>query len=146
MDYTIRSVLWSDLSALAILEHLCFSLPWSENSLREEFHNDLAVMLCAEWNHTIVGWAGFEFVCEEGSVTNVAVTPSCQGQGIGHALTTALIDRARALSLHTLTLEVRNSNACAIALYEKLGFLRLGLRPHFYEHPEEDALMMRLML
>ena len=54
----------------------------------------------------------------------------------------ALEQRARALRLSFLTLEVRESNAAAVALYEKHGFHRVGLRRNYYERPKEDALIM----
>lgn len=127
----------------AALERECFSLPWSEVSLKSELENPNAVMRAAiDETGALLGWAGFEHVCGEGSVTNIAVAPAARRQGVGAALTQSLIDAARSLGLLSLTLEVRASNGAAIALYRKLGFEPLGLRPRFYERPEEDAVMM----
>ena len=92
---------------------------------------------------TVVGWAGLESVCGEGSVTNIAVLPKFRRRGTGEALTRALLAAAQELALDRLLLEVRVSNAPAIALYEKLGFSPLGVRPGFYEAPREDALIMQ---
>ena len=104
-------------------------------------------MLCAlDSQNRLLGWAGFEHVCKEGSITNVAVEPAARRSGIGQALVERLIKEAENLSLESLILEVRVSNSAAIALYSKLGFVSLGIRPGFYEAPREDALMMRKTL
>ena len=58
----------------------------------------------------------------------------------------AAIEEGRRLSLARITLEVRKSNTAAIALYEKYGFLSLGIRPGYYERPREDAVIMTLEL
>ena len=134
-------------AAAAKLEKVCFTAPWSEEILRQESKNPAAVMLCAmDDQNRLLGWAGFEHVCGEGSITNVAVEPAARRRGIGQALVVSLIKEAEKLSLESLILEVRVTNSAAIALYNKLGFVSLGVRPGFYEAPREDALMMRKTL
>ena len=91
-----------------------------------------------------VGHAGFTAVADEGYITNVAVLPQFRRNGAATELTRALIAKAKELKLSFLTLEVRESNSAAIALYEKHGFLRVGLRKGFYSSPAEDALIMTL--
>lgn len=135
------------LPGVAGLEKICFTTPWSEESLRTELSNPMAVMLCAvDEQGRVLGWAGFQHILGEGSVTNVAVAPEVRRRGIGQALMAHLLDKARMHALASLTLEVRASNVAAIALYENLGFKVLGRRPGFYEAPREDALMMRIDL
>jgi ribosomal-protein-alanine N-acetyltransferase len=63
--------------------------------------------------------------------------------GIGEALVQQLTLDLMKLGSRCLTLEVRESNAPAIALYEKLGFRQVGKRPRYYEKPREDALILR---
>ena len=147
MGVQITVLLPKHVAAAAKLEEVCFSAPWSEKLLQQEAKKPAAVMLCAidEQSH-LLGWAGFEHVCGEGSITNVAVEPAAQRGGIGQALVESLIKEAKKLSLDSLILEVRVSNSAAIALYTKLGFVALGVRPGFYEAPREDALMMRKTL
>jgi ribosomal-protein-alanine N-acetyltransferase len=143
MRWQIQPMKKEWLPAAAALECACFSLPWSRQSLHSELSNPRAVMLAAvDEDGALLGWAGFEHVCGEGSITNIAVAPDARRLGIGSALTAALIDAARSLGLLSLTLEVRVSNRAALALYDRLGFETLGVRPRFYERPTEDALMM----
>ena len=131
-------------SSAAEIEKACFSEPWSEQSLLSELQREDSVMFAALLDEKVIGWAGLEHVCGEGRVTNIAVLPQNRRIGAGEALTRSLIDACEQLSLISLTLEVRPSNAAAISLYKKLGFKELGIRPNFYSFPREDALMMQL--
>ena len=90
----------------------------------------------------VLGYAGMEFVCGEGYLDNVAVFPKARRQGAGRALVGALLTYAKAHGGSFVTLEVRPSNAAAIALYESLGFAEAGRRRHFYRDPMEDALLL----
>lgn len=128
----------------AAVEQACFSLPWSEAGLLSELEKEGARCFAAvDSDGEVVGWAGLESICGEGSVTNIAVLPGFRRRGTGEALTRALLTASDELLLDRLLLEVRLSNAPAIALYEKLGFVPLGVRPGFYEAPREDALIMQ---
>lgn len=127
------------IPSIARIEEECFSTPWSEKALAEELNVPTAVFLTALFSGTVAGYMGLQAAGDVGYVCNVAVSPAFRRRGIASALMAAQIDRARALSLNELTLEVRTSNAAARALYEKLGFVRLGTRPHFYRNPAEDA-------
>lgn len=131
------------LPGAAAVEQACFSQPWSEQGLRAELEKEFARCFAAVSDGAVVGWAGLEAVWGEGSVTNIAVLPGFRRRGIGEALTRALLSCAAGLSLDRLLLEVRVSNAPAIALYEKLGFGPVGIRPGFYDAPREDALIMQ---
>ena len=74
---------------------------------------------------------------------NIAVAPEYRKQGIGKALIEALMEYLRQKKVIALLLEVRVSNASAIALYQKMGFEQVGRRPKYYRNPREDALIMR---
>ena len=82
------------------------------------------------------------FVLDEGYISNVAVHPQWRRQGVADALLDALTEQARQKLLSFLTLEVRESNAPAIALYEKHGFRAVGRRKSYSEKPREDAILM----
>lgn len=129
--------------AIAQLESICFSCPWSENSVASELTNALSLWLVAEEDGRVAGYIGSQTVCEESDMMNVAVHPDFRRRGIGEALVKALETELRARGSHCLTLEVRASNAPAIALYEKLGFSQAGLRKNYYRDPKEDALILR---
>ena len=132
------------IPALAALEQVCFSDPWSADALREELDNPLAGFLVAAEDDRVLGYAGIHFVGDEGYITNVAVFPEARRAGCAKALLAALIKTGQEKSLYRLTLEVRASNMPAIALYEGAGFRRDGVRPGFYRHPTEDAAIYSL--
>ena len=74
------------IPALAQLERLCFSQPWTENGLRSELHNKLAVFCVAEQNGQVLGYAGMQCVMGECYINNIAVFPQFRGMGIGTRL------------------------------------------------------------
>lgn len=132
------------IPAIAEIERLCFSQPWSENALHEELFNDTACFIAAVTETgDVVGYAGLHCVLDEGYIDNVAVRPEYRRQGVAGELLRAFL-RFGAAKLAFLTLEVRASNAPAIALYAKHGFREVGRRKNYYSAPTEDALLMTL--
>ena len=132
------------LDEVAELERLCFSVPWSRNMLAEELENALSAMLVAldDQGH-VAGYAGLQVILDEGYITNVAVRPDCRRRGVAGQILQVFLDFAQAQGLAFLTLEVRDSNAPAAALYASLGFAQIGLRKNYYQHPKEDARILR---
>ena len=130
------------IPALAQLERICFSQPWSENSLRSELHYKLAVFCVAEQNGQVLGYAGMQFVMGECYINNIAVFPQFRGMGIGTQLVQTLIEQAIQRNGIFISLEVRVSNQQAISIYRKLGFCEVGCRKNFYAAPVEDGLIM----
>jgi len=133
------------IDAVAALERACFSTPWSATSLREELDNPCAVFAVAVGEDgALLGYVGMHHPADEGFITNVAVAPSARRQGVAQALLRHLSDYGAAHGLYRITLEVRVSNAPAIALYEGMGYVRDGVRPGFYRQPTEDAAIYSL--
>ena len=126
------------------LEKICFSLPWTADMIMSELNNPSCLYLAAVDGDTLVGYIGVQTVLDEGYINNVAVRPEYRRKGIAAALISLLINEARAIGLAFMTLEVRESNAPAIALYEKLGFTTVGRRKNYYEKPREDAILMTI--
>ena len=133
----------SHVAAIAQMEKLCFSDPWSENSIAYELTNRLSYWLVAMEGETLVGYVGSQSVLGESDMMNIAVHPDHRRKGVAEALVNALIAGLAQRGNYCLTLEVRVSNTPAIALYEKLGFCQVGRRPNYYHSPKEDALIMR---
>ena len=146
MSVTLRPAAHSDLPALTALEQACFSHPWSEKSLAETLGNGRSLFLFAEREGEALGYLGMEYVLDEGGNTNVAVCPVHRRQGIADALLNELLRRAKGLGLATVTLEVRETNAPAIALYQKHDFVPVGRRKNYYTSPTEDAILMTVTL
>ena len=132
------------LEELEKLERICFSRPWSRKMLAEELDNQCAAFLVAEDSVSgrVLGYAGLMVVADEGYITNVAVFPEYRRQGIAAQILQVFLQFAAANHLAFLTLEVRPSNAAAIALYQGFGFEEVGRRKNYYDLPKEDALIL----
>ena len=143
---TIEPMAERHLEAIAALERACFHEPWSVNALREELDNPNNLFLACVRGGVVAGYVGCQTVLDEGYITNVAVSPDCRRQGVAAALLAELRRRAEDKELSFITLEVRASNAPAIALYEGAGYVPVGTRRNFYTHPTEDALLMTCYL
>lgn len=131
------------VEAIAELEKVCFSDPWSVNSIRYELTNRLSYWLVAESDGQVVGYVGSQSVIDAADMMNIAVSPDFRRMGTARELINRLIDALKDRQVCCLTLEVRASNAGAIALYEQMGFELAGIRPNYYHNPKEDAKIMR---
>ncbi len=131
-----------DIPALAALERACFPEGADEAMLERFLSDGRHRFLLAEEDGTLLGYAWYEFVLDEGYVGNVAVAAEHRRQGVGRALVADMLSDAASLGLAFLTLEVRESNLPAQSLYRALGFLAVGRRKRYYEDNGEDALIM----
>ena len=129
-----------DCRELAELDKKCFSVPWSEQSFLEETKNKLATYLLAREDGKIIGYCGFWRVSGEAQVTNIAVLPKYRRRKIAKTLAEKMLDICK--EDEQIVLEVRKSNEIAISFYEKLGFLKAGIRKQFYHNPDEDGITM----
>ena len=140
---TIRDASAADVAAIAALEAVCFPAdPWPADMIARHIDR----FLLAADGPELLGYAVLSTVLDEGNLDNIAVSPARRRTGVGDALLTEVIRRARALGLALLYLEVRASNGPAVALYEKHGFAPVGRRKNYYEKPREDAVLMTLVL
>ena len=139
----IKKMTAAHVDAVAQLETICFSTPWSSNSITNELINPLSLWLVAEEDGILLGYIGSQTVMDEADMMNVAVEPSARRRGVAERLVSRLVCDLGCLGVKRLTLEVRVSNEPAIALYNKLGFVQVGRRPNYYRNPKEDALILR---
>lgn len=142
MQYTVVPMDKTHIEAVAALEQRCFSAPWSAQSIAAETDNPLSRFLVAVAGSSVAGYIGAQEIAEECYITNLAVAPEYRRKGIARALLTAAEKGARERGCSFITLEVRPSNAPAIALYSQNGFTVAGERRGFYTKPDEDALIM----
>ena len=143
MEYTICDAAAAHIPQIEHLERQCFSLPWTAEQLKNQLKDNQHEFIAAfAPDGTVLGYVGMMYVLDEGYISNVAVSPEYRRQGIADALIERLCIICRGLELSFVTLEVRAGNMPAIALYEKHGFHRVGLRRNYYERPREDALIM----
>lgn len=143
-NISYRRATIDDLNALVGLELACFSTPWSEASLREDLQDPhhKFYYVAQTTSGAIVAYMGLARVLDEGQVSNIAVFPTWQGQGIGEGLLRYVIEDLRDSNVSVIYLEVRQSNEKAIKLYTKMGFIIDGARKDFYSHPKEDAYLL----
>lgn len=145
MNYTILPVTSDHLDQLEEIETLCFSDPWSRRLLSELLENEAAATLAAVGEDgTVLGYASIQVVLDEGYINNVAVRPEYRRQGVASQLLDVFRRFGLGHGLAFLTLEVRDSNQAARALYAKHGFVETGRRKNYYQHPKEDAMIMTL--
>lgn len=125
------------------LEEAIFPVPWSYESLAQDVcEHEIAVYIVGMCEDEVVSYAGLWYVLEESHVTNIAVKEKYRRQGIGQNMLKILFDSAKELNVKTMTLEVRESNDSAIAMYEKVGFIKVGRRKKYYSDNFEDAIIM----
>ena len=134
------------VASVAELENLCFSDPWSINSVASELKNPLSLWLVAMEGERLAGYIGSQSVLGESDMMNVAVHPDFRRRGIAEALVLELARALKEKGNHSLSLEVRQTNEPAKKLYEKLGFEQVGLRPNYYRNPREAALILKKVL
>ena len=142
----VRPANENDIAAIAEIERKCFSEPWSENAFRSCL-NESADLFVLEAEGAICGFAVFDRTLgNEAELHNIAVAPEMRGKGLSRLLMDAIIASAHQNNVERIMLEVRASNEAAIALYTKYGFEKVGLRPGYYRHPTENAILMDLLL
>ncbi len=140
-DFNIVSMDHCHIKDIAKLEKICFSTPWSEQSILDAFKTGTRFFVC-EKDNNVLGYVGISAVLDEGYITNIAVFPKYRKNGVATALLSHLENFAKEKSLSFISLEVRESNLAAISLYNKFGFAVEGKRKNFYTEPKEDALIM----
>ena len=147
MSFRIVPMTVGQLFQVAALERACFPAdPWSPETFMAALDSPGTAILLAEGEDgAILGYAVLSVVLDEGNLDNIAVAPEHRRRGVADALLSALAGFGRE-HLSVLMLEVRASNAPAIALYEKHGFAAVGRRKNYYTSPREDAILMTLEL
>ena len=132
-----------DIPAVHAIERASFPVPWPSYAFRQELEtNRLARYLVVRATGEVVAYGGLWLMVDEAHVTTFAVLPAWRRQGVGARLMLALLDLAAELGAAVATLEVAISNLDARRLYERFGFRPVGVRPRYYSHNGEDALIM----
>ncbi|MCY0878615.1 MAG: ribosomal protein S18-alanine N-acetyltransferase [Firmicutes bacterium] len=142
-DVIVRDMYLSDLDAVMRIEASSFPTPWSRSAFQTELmENNFASYLVLDFHGRVVSYGGMWIILDEAHVTNVAVDPDFRGYHLGERMMRGLMERAKSLGARRMTLEVRKSNIVAQNLYQKLGFIQLGVRRGYYSDPREDAYIM----
>ena len=144
MSFEIKKLSEENSAAVAEIENLCFSHPWSEETVSSEMKSKFADFFGAFCEDKLTGYIGGRTIAGETEIFNVAVSPEFRRKGIAKALIEKFIEAVREKETQVIFLEVRTSNLSAISLYEKVGFVFCGIRKDYYSDPKENALLMRL--
>ena len=137
-----REMTAGDMDDVLVIEHVSFSIPWSREMFLEEIAYPFCHDLVAVIGEILVGYISFAVVCDEAHLRNVAVHRDWQRLGVASGLLSQMIVTISALGVKRVTLEVRESNRAALALYKRFGFVVEGVRPSYYQETGEDALIM----
>lgn len=132
----------ADVARVAELERICFRTPWSQAALAGELKNDVAHYLVGECSAQIIAYAGMWVMFDEAHITNVAVDPDFRRRGLGRRLMLCMMRSALLFGATMMTLEVRETNYGAQALYASLGFVQEGRRKGYYTDTGEDAFLL----
>jgi [ribosomal protein S18]-alanine N-acetyltransferase len=138
----IRRLGLADLAAIDAIEKRAYPTPWSRSMFASELAKRSSICLGAFEGDRLIGYIVNARYVDAWHVMNVAVDPDHRRRKVASRLLERLFELTEDGEERGYTLEVRVSNAEAIALYEKLGFVRQGVRPGYYTDNREDALIM----
>jgi len=141
-DFLIQPFQAEDLAAVVRIEQGCYPFPWSAEHFLQEVANPFATLDLLRIGNDLAGYHCYWLIAGEMQILNLATAPGFRNRGVAagllqHAFSTGLVK-----ALETAWLEVRRSNAPAIALYRRFGFQEAGVR-HGYYQDGEDAMLMR---
>ncbi|PUE28884.1 ribosomal-protein-alanine N-acetyltransferase [Limnohabitans sp. Jir72] len=145
---TLRTMTPENLDAVMAIEQAAYSHPWSRGNFRDSL-NPLFDAQCLWLGDELLGYFLAMHGVEEMHLLNITVAPAHQGEGWGHMMLDALSLISRNVGAQTLWLEVRQSNARALQVYTRYGFVRVGLRKDYYpadRQQREHAVVMSLKL
>ena len=134
----------TDLERVLAVDRASFPHPWTRVMFKRELqHPDVSyVYVVRTTNEPVVGYCSAWVILDELHVNNLAVAPAWRRQGAGAALLVHVLRESCQLAARRATLEVRASNTAARRVYERFGFVVVGVRPGYYSRPTDDALIL----
>ena len=142
----IQRALRRHLDGIVEIENRSFPDPWSRRAFEDYLDAPDGELLVLEEAGQTAGFALYHVSFEDAELYNIAVDGAFRRRGFGRALLEAVLARARGRGAERMYLEVRKSNAPAVALYRAAGFAVCGVRRNYYALPTEDALLMDIIL
>ena len=141
----VRELRAEHIDMVAELEKLCFAHPLSKTNLGMLLPGGIGngFVIIDEEKSVAAAYGGIICVLDEGQMLNVATHPEYRRRGLGRKIMETVIGYAREKGITFITLEVRESNAAAIGLYETFGFYQVGRLKNYYDSPKEDGLILK---
>lgn len=149
-ELVIRRMTVSDLPQVSEIDVLSFSLPWPASSFKYELERNSASRCWVvegqvdAGSRRIAAMAVVWFIIDEVHIATIAVHPDFRQMKIGQQLLAHVIDSAAGEGALHAFLEVRERNQAARKMYQKFGFVEVGVRPRYYSDTGEDAILMNL--
>lgn len=140
-EVAVRGAEEGDLSSLLAMEAECFRTPYREEALRPMLSQSFEKNYLALSDGEAVGYLLATMIAGESEILRIAVRKEMRGRGVARALLSRLLEELPEDTAYFL--EVRRSNAAAIALYTAFGFEGYAERKNYYKNPSEDAVLMR---
>lgn len=143
----VRAMTHVDLALVADIERRSYDFPWNHGVFRDCMLAGYHCVVLQHGNH-VVGYAILSVAAGEAHILNLCVDPAFRRLGYGERLLDELLDRASEAEVTAVFLEVRPSNAGALALYRKKGFNKIAKRPAYYQAKggREDADVLSLSI
>lgn len=139
---TVRPMRPRDVPQIVEIENEVSATPWPRHMLLAELGRPGTLDLAAVEGAAVLGYVLASRYADVWHILNVAVRPDRRRRGVAATMLRHLIEETSRRPHMGYTLEVRVSNAGAIALYEGLGFVSHGVRTGYYSDNGEDALIM----
>ncbi len=133
----------NDVDDLIALESLCFAYHWTREQFLLGLERNAFVVFGIREAERLVGYIAFSVILDEMEILNIAVHPDARRRGMGAVLLESALAYSREKQVAKSFLDVKESNAPAIALYEKYGYKQIGVRKKYYPDTREDALLYR---
>ncbi len=146
MTLLIRKMTEDDLDSVLAIEQACFVRSWTRNNFIDEITSVFCLPVVSEQNGVVTGYLCLAVVLDEAEILNIAVNPDLHSCGIGSMLMQWACSESVKRGATVLRLEVRANSIPAIALYEKFGFVRTGVRKGYYEFGTDAILMDKKLI
>jgi ribosomal-protein-alanine N-acetyltransferase len=142
----LRPAASDDLAAIAAIARESFADPWSPASFAGMLGGARTRMMVVSDAAKVVGYSVLLLAPPDADLADLAVDVAARGKGYGRMLLEGVLATAQAEGVINVYLEVRESNARAVALYERAGFIECGKRRRYYRAPVEDARVYRKLV
>ena len=137
-----------DVARIAQIEQQANPYPWQESAFNSSFADSYFSYKLLDDTGEIQGFYFAQLILEQLELFNICVAPAMQGKGYGRTLLQHFLQEGRSRGATEAFLEVRSTNQSAIALYEKCGFSKTGIRKNYYVHGDNkaDAVLMSIVM